>query len=32
MIDDHALAYWFRTEVLPLEGALTRFLRRNWRA
>ena len=32
MVDDHALACWFRTEVLPHEGALTRFLKRNWRA
>jgi RNA polymerase sigma-70 factor (ECF subfamily) len=32
MVDDHVLAHWFRSEVMPLEGALTSFLKRNWRA
>jgi RNA polymerase sigma factor (sigma-70 family) len=31
MVDDAALNAWFCREVLPLEGALTRFIRRNWR-
>lgn len=32
MVDDHVLAHWFHSEVMPLEGALTSFLKRNWRA
>lgn len=31
MVDDKALDDWFCQEVLPLEGALTHFIRRNWR-
>ena len=31
MVDDEALDEWFCREVLPLEGSLTRFIRRNWR-
>jgi RNA polymerase sigma factor (sigma-70 family) len=31
MIDDAALHEWFCGQVLPLEGALTRFIQRNWR-
>lgn len=31
MIDDKALNAWFCREVLPLERALTAFIRRNWR-
>lgn len=31
MVDDEALNEWFCREVLPLEGPLTRFIRRNWR-
>jgi RNA polymerase sigma-70 factor (ECF subfamily) len=31
MIDDAALNAWFCSEVLPLEEALMRFIRRNWR-
>jgi RNA polymerase sigma factor (sigma-70 family) len=31
MTDDAALNAWFCSEVLPLEGALMRFIRRNWR-
>ena len=31
MVDDAALNAWFCQEVLPLEAALTRFIRRNWR-
>ena len=31
MADDAALHGWFCQEVLPLEPALTRFIRRNWR-
>lgn len=31
MIDDKALDDWFCREVLPLERALTRFIRRNWK-
>ncbi|HEX5775834.1 MAG TPA: sigma-70 family RNA polymerase sigma factor [Caulobacteraceae bacterium] len=30
-MDPRALDNWFVDEVLPLEGALMRFLRRNWR-
>ena len=30
-MDPRALDDWFVDEVLPLEGALMRFLRRNWR-
>lgn len=31
MGDDAEIKDWFRREVLPLEGSLTRFIRRNWR-
>ncbi len=31
MIDDETLNAWFCREVLPLERALTAFIRRNWR-
>jgi RNA polymerase sigma factor (sigma-70 family) len=31
MVAAHAVDLWFVQEVLPLEAALTRFLRRNWR-
>ena len=31
MIDDKALKEWFCREVLPLERALSAFIRRNWR-
>lgn len=31
MVDDNALHAWFCEEVLPLEGALMRFIQRNWR-
>lgn len=31
MLDEASLAHWFKTEILPLERALTAFLRRNWR-
>ena len=31
MVEDGEIRRWFRAEVLPLEGALTRFIRRNWR-
>ena len=31
MVDDAALKSWFCREVLPLERALTHFIRRNWR-
>lgn len=31
MIDDDLLKAWFSREILPLEPALTRFIRRNWR-
>lgn len=31
MVDDEALNAWFCREVLPLERALTAFIRRNWR-
>lgn len=31
MVDDEALKQWFCQEVLPLEGALMAFIRRNWR-
>ncbi|MND53435.1 RNA polymerase sigma factor [uncultured Brevundimonas sp.] len=31
MVDDEALKAWFFREVFPLEPALTRFIRRNWR-
>lgn len=31
MVDDEDLNGWFCAEVLPLEGALMRFIRRNWR-
>lgn len=32
MVDDEALEAWFCRQVLPLERALTHFIRRNWRA
>jgi RNA polymerase sigma-70 factor (ECF subfamily) len=32
MVDDQTLNRWFCTEILPLERALTTFLRRHWRA
>lgn len=32
MADDQALEAWFCEHVLPLERALTSFIRRNWRA
>src|SRR4028119_1822260 len=32
MVDDAVLNAWFCQEVLPLERALTRFIRRNWRS
>ena len=31
MVDEEALNDWFCCEVLPLERALTQFIRRNWR-
>ena len=31
MVDEERLNHWFREEVLPLEGALVRFIGRNWR-
>lgn len=31
MIDDAAIEDWFCREVLPLERALTHFIRQNWR-
>lgn len=31
MVDDVALRDWFCNQVLPLESALTAFIRRNWR-
>jgi RNA polymerase sigma-70 factor (ECF subfamily) len=31
MIDDATLRAWFFREVFPLEAALTRYIRRNWR-
>ncbi len=31
MIEDADLNAWFCGQVLPLEGALTRFIQRNWR-
>ena len=31
MVDDEELNAWFVREVLPLERALTSFVRRNWR-
>jgi RNA polymerase sigma factor (sigma-70 family) len=31
MTGDEALKHWFCGEILPLEAALTRYLRRNWR-
>jgi RNA polymerase sigma factor (sigma-70 family) len=31
MIDDKVVKAWFVQEILPLEPALTRFIRRHWR-
>ena len=31
MTDDKTLRAWFFAEIFPLEAALTRFIRRNWR-
>jgi len=31
MIEDADLHAWFYRQVLPLEGALTRFIKQNWR-
>ncbi|MBN8553518.1 MAG: RNA polymerase sigma factor [Caulobacterales bacterium] len=31
MIDDRQLQIWFNREIFPLEGALTRYIRRHWR-
>jgi RNA polymerase sigma factor (sigma-70 family) len=31
MVDDEVIEEWFCREVLPLERALTHFIRRNWR-
>ena len=31
MIDDKELKAWFFREIFPLEPALTRYIRRNWR-
>src|SRR5258708_16145119 len=31
MIDEEILKNWFFTEIFPLDAALTRFIRRNWR-
>jgi len=31
MVEEEALKAWFTREILPLEPALTRFLRKNWR-
>lgn len=31
MVEDAELNAWFCNHVLPLEGALTRFIQRNWR-
>lgn len=31
MVDDETIKAWFCREVLPLERALTHFIRRNWR-
>lgn len=31
-VDDRHLKAWFCGEVIPLEPALTRYIRRNWRA
>lgn len=31
MVDDPTLKAWFFREIFPLEPALTRYLRRNWR-
>src|SRR5881628_1388647 len=32
MVDEATLNAWFCAEVLPLEQALTSFIRRNWRS
>jgi RNA polymerase sigma factor (sigma-70 family) len=32
MVDDEALNFWFVREVLPLEPALTTYVRRNWKS
>ena len=31
MVEDEELRAWFFREIFPLEAALTRFIRRNWR-
>src|SRR5579872_1134246 len=31
VVDDDTLRAWFCREIFPLEAALTRFIRRNWR-
>jgi hypothetical protein len=31
MVDDNVINAWFVREVLPLERALTAYVRRNWR-
>lgn len=31
MVDDDALNLWFVREIVPLEGSLTSYIRRNWR-
>ena len=31
MVDEAALRDWFCREILPLDGSLTRFIKRNWR-
>jgi len=31
MVEENTLKAWFFKEIFPLEGALTRFIRRNWR-
>jgi|GEM_PF-4423458 len=31
MVDDKVLKAWFSREIFPLEPALTRYIRSNWR-
>jgi RNA polymerase sigma-70 factor (ECF subfamily) len=31
MLDEASLSHWFKTQILPLEGALMAFLRHRWR-